>query len=137
MYAGAFFIAKVFHGGLMKVIESVNNVNFKTFPGGDMFSVLVGRHDSTGASEHHTVATVKLPPGGKSDAHYRKEREESYFVVNGIGRAIIDGEEFPLKPGSLVYTKPNERHAFVNDGDEDFSYLIITAPYWVPEDSHY
>ena len=51
----------------MRLIESVNDVNFKTFPGGDMFSVLVGRHDSTGASEHHTVAIVRLPIGSSSE----------------------------------------------------------------------
>jgi mannose-6-phosphate isomerase-like protein (cupin superfamily) len=118
----------------MKVIDSVYDVDFKTFPNGDMFSV--GRHESTGASEHHTVAVVKLPPNTKSDAHYHKDREESYYVVSGFGRAIIDGIEINIKNGSLVYTKPNERHSFVNDGNEDFIYLIITAPFWVPEDSH-
>ncbi|WP_412470961.1 cupin domain-containing protein [Halobacteriovorax sp. RT-2-4] len=121
----------------MKIIDSVKDVNFKTFPGGDMFSVLVGRHDSTGASEHHTVAIVKLPAGTKSDEHYHKEREESYFVISGTGRAIIDGVEKHIKAGSLVYTKPNEKHAFINDGNDEFIYLIITAPYWVPEDSHH
>jgi mannose-6-phosphate isomerase-like protein (cupin superfamily) len=58
-------------------------------------------------------------------------------VVSGYGRAIIDGIENIIKAGSLVYTKPNEKHAFLNDGDEDFVYLIITAPYWIPEDSHH
>ncbi len=121
----------------MKIIDSVYDVDFKTFPGGDKFSVLVGRHGSTGASEHHTVAIVKLPPDTKSDEHYHKEREESYFVVSGIGRTIIDGVESKISAGSLVYTKPNEKHSFINDGSDDFIYLIITAPYWIPEDSHY
>ena len=35
----------------MRLIESIEDVDFKTFPGGDKFSVLVGRHESTGASE--------------------------------------------------------------------------------------
>ncbi len=121
----------------MKIINSVKDVDFKTFPGGDMFSVLVGRHDSTGASKHHTVAIVKLPPKTKSDEHYHKEREESYFVISGKGRAIIDGVESKIREGSLVYTKPNEKHEFINDGEDEFIYLIITAPFWIPEDSHY
>lgn len=121
----------------MKVIDSIENIEYKKFPGGDMFSVLVGRHDSAGASKHHTVAIVKLPIGGKSDEHYHKEREESYFVVRGKGRGIIDGIEIPIKEGSLIYTKPHEKHAFINDGDDELVYLIITAPCWVPEDSHY
>lgn len=120
----------------MKIINSVNDVNFKTFPGGDQFSVLVGRHDSTGASEHHTVAIVKLPPKISSDEHFHKEREESYFVISGLGRVIVDGVESKIQAGSLVYTKPNEKHKFINDGDCEFIYLIITAPYWIPEDSH-
>lgn len=120
----------------MKIINSVFDVEFKTFPGGDKFSVLVGRHESTGSSEHHTVAIVKLPPNTKSEEHYHNEREESYYVVSGIGRAIIDGIESKIQGGSLVYTKPKEKHSFINDGKVDFIYLIITAPYWIPEDSH-
>ena len=121
----------------MKIIVDVSEVEFKKFPGGDMFSVLIGRHNSSGASEHHTVAIVRLPVNGKSDEHYHKEREESYFVIKGEGVAIINDKEFPIKSGSLIYTKPNDRHAFINTGDSEFEYLIITAPKWIPEDSHY
>jgi mannose-6-phosphate isomerase-like protein (cupin superfamily) len=120
----------------MKIINSVDNVKFKTFPGGDQFSVLVGRHESTGASEFHTIAIVKLPPNIHSDEHFHKEREESYYVIKGSGRAVIDGQIFKINQGSLIYTKPFERHKFINDGNEEFIYLIITAPYWIPEDSN-
>lgn len=120
----------------MKIINSVEDVAFRKFPGGDMFSVLIGRHESSGSSEHHTVAIVKLPSNTTSDEHYHKEREESYYVISGSGKVIIDGVESSIQRGSLVYTKPNEKHSFINEGEDDFIYLIITAPYWVPEDSH-
>ena len=120
----------------MRVIDNVKDVELKTFPGGDKFSVLVGRHESTGASQHHTVAIVKLPPGTKSDEHYHKEREESYYIIEGNGFAVIDGKRIPISEGALVHTKPNERHQFLSDNDNQMTYLIITAPRWVPEDSH-
>lgn len=120
----------------MKLIESVTDVNFRTFPGGDQFSVLVGRHESTGASKDHTVAIVKLPVDGMSDEHFHKEREESYYVISGEGEAIIDGVTTPIKETSLIYTKPNEKHKFKNTGERELVYLVITAPRWIPEDSH-
>ena len=120
----------------MKIIDSVEDVEFKAFPGGDLFSVLVGRHESTGSSKHHTVAIVNLPEGVESDEHFHKEREESYFIITGSGSGVIDGKVFPVQRGSLVYTKPNEKHKFVNEGKEEFKYLIITSPVWIPEDSH-
>lgn len=120
----------------MRLIESVHNVKFKTLSDGEMFSVLVGRHESVGASEHHTVAIVKLPIGGKSEEHFHKEREESYFIIFGKGEVFIDGKSSKIKSGTLIHTKPNERHRFNNTGESELSYLVITAPRWVPDDSH-
>lgn len=120
----------------MRLIESVTDVDFKTFPGGDKFSVLVGRHESTGSSEHHTVAIVKLPINAESDEHFHKEREEFYFIVEGQGLAIIDDDSYTIREGSLVHTKPNEKHRFKNTGDSELVYLVMTAPRWIPEDSH-
>ena len=74
-------------------------------------------------SKHHTIAMVKLPPNKKSDEHFHKEREESYFVLEGRGRVVIDGCEFEIQKGSLIHTKPNERHEFINDGSVEFKYV--------------
>jgi mannose-6-phosphate isomerase-like protein (cupin superfamily) len=120
----------------VKIIESVKDVDFRKFPGGDMFAVLIGRHESTGSSNEHTVAIVKLPAGSESDEHFHKEREESYYIIEGEGVAIIDGVETKISAGSLVFTKPLERHQFRNIGKLEMSYLIVTAPVWIPEDSH-
>ena len=62
----------------MRIINSIHNYPLKSFPGGDQFAVLIGRHEAHGESQHHTVALVKVPKGGQSDEHFHKEREESY-----------------------------------------------------------
>lgn len=120
----------------MRLIESVTNADFKLSPGGDKFSVLVGRHESTGSSQHHTVAIIKLSVDTESEEHFHKEREESYYIIEGEGLAIVDNKAHAIKAGSLVHTKANEKHRFKNTSNTDLVYLVITAPYWIPEDSH-
>lgn len=41
------------------------NINLKKTLSDELFSVLVGRHDSTGASKEQTVAIVEIPVGKK------------------------------------------------------------------------
>ena len=47
-----------------------SDVFLKETPSGELFSVLVGRHESSGASKEQTVALVELLPYKSSDAHF-------------------------------------------------------------------
>ena len=88
------------------------DIKLKETPSGEYFSVLVGRHTSTGASKFQTVAMVVLPPEKSSDPHFHKEREESYFFLQGSGIAIVGETEVSVKAGDLIFSSPGERHQF-------------------------
>ncbi|MGE0171851.1 MAG: cupin domain-containing protein [Oligoflexales bacterium] len=111
------------------------NSEFIRRESGEHFRVLLGRHEKHGGTRHHTVAMVELDPGATSEPHLHKEREESYFVVNGAGFATIDSETATIKAGDLIYAKPGQKHSFTNKGDSPMRYLVITAPCWSPDDS--
>lgn len=119
----------------MRHVKS-EDINLKETPAGELFSVLVGRHASTGASKFQTVAMVALPPDKSSDPHFHKEREESYFFLQGYGIAIVDSSEVSIKAGDLVFSSPGEKHQFKNTSNEELRYLVFTTPQWIPEDSH-
>ena len=102
---------------------------------GEHFRVLVGRHEKHGAAKHHTVAMVELDPGVTSAPHFHKEREESYFIVSGVGSATIGDETVAVQAGDLVHARPGEKHSFLNSGELPMRYLVITAPSWIPDDS--
>jgi len=96
----------------------------------------VGRHKSSGEAKEQTVALVSLLPGKFSDAHFHKEREESYFFLTGHGIAEVASVSIEIKAGDLIFTSPGEMHRFINTGSVDLKYLVFTAPAWIPEDSH-
>ena len=118
----------------MRHVKS-EDILLKESPAGELFSVLVGRHESTGASKHQTVAMVVLPEGKSSDPHYHKEREESYFFLAGEGVAVVGGAEVKVNAGDLIFSYPGEKHQFFNMGTTELRYIVITTPQWVPADS--
>lgn len=112
------------------------DIKWKETPTGETIAVLVGRHVSTGEAKEQTVAIVELSPGKSSDPHFHGMREESYYFLEGSGLAKIDDVEVSVKQGDLVFTKPRERHQFINTGMSNLRYLVLTSPTWIPEDSH-
>ena len=112
------------------------DMRLKETPAGEMIAVLVGRHPSSGAAQTQTVALVALPPHKASDPHFHKEREESYFFLQGHGVAIVGEVEVPVNAGDLVFSNPGERHQFKNTSENELKYIVFTTPQWIPEDSH-
>jgi quercetin dioxygenase-like cupin family protein len=83
--------------------------------------LMVGRADGAPnfALRHFTVA-----PGGHSPRHSH-DYEHEVYVVEGAGRIEQDGERHDLKPGDVVFVKPNALHQFVNTGDGPFKFLCV------------
>ena len=72
--------------------------------------LMVGRADGapTFSLRHFTVE-----PGGHTPRH------------RGAGRIEQDGELSDLRPGDVVFVRPNALHQFVNTGDRPFQFLCI------------
>lgn len=70
-----------------------------------------------------------IPPGGEIPVHAHRRAEELIVVTSGTGRAMVDGVERRLTPGSVHYAGRWVRHGFFNDGDEDLTiYFVIWPP---------
>ncbi|MBS7536184.1 cupin domain-containing protein [Ancylobacter sonchi] len=71
--------------------------------------------------------TQTVPPGGHVRDYAHDRSEEIIFVLHGRGRAVIDGVEHPMRPGSAFFLGRHRRHLFVNEGDENlvFTWLIV------------
>ena len=55
--------------------------------------------------------------------------EHEVFVLEGEGKLVFEGEEYPLKPGSVAYVDPDKRHQFVNTSKEKELRFICVIPY--------
>ncbi len=65
-----------------------------------------------------------------ANLHYHEEMEEIYYVVEGKGQMVLDGEEINLDKGDLIYISPDVEHR----AHGDFKVLVISKPPWSKED---
>jgi len=103
-------------------------------PTGEIIYELIGRDEDHGAVTRHSLAHVTIPPGKSSPKHTHHETEESYFILEGMGEMVIDGEEYHLHPGQAVLIEPGDVHQIWNRGKEDLVFLAICGPAWKLED---
>jgi uncharacterized cupin superfamily protein len=70
-----------------------------------------------------------LVPGSQPPYHYHKNRESIIMAISGEAIEIIEGKEFPIKAGDVLYIPAGEKHTTVNRSAKDFRYLeFFTCP---------
>lgn len=104
-------------------------------PSGEVVFELVGAAPASGAAKHHSLAFVVIPPGKSSARHYHLVAEETFFVLQGTARMVIDDRDFPLMRGHACLIQPGEKHQIWNPGDKELQFIAVCAPPWVPTDS--
>jgi len=60
-----------------------------------------------------TAYRVRIEPEQETSESYHKVAEELYYIIEGAGIAVLDGEEFPLETGDLLRLPPGTRHRFL------------------------
>ncbi len=74
------------------------------------------------------MGTQSVAPGGYVREHTHDRNEEAVYVIEGHGRAVIDGKEFPLAPDTAIFLPKNVRHMFINDGDTWLRWVWLIVP---------
>ena len=69
-----------------------------------------------------------VAPGGRVREHAHVAQEEIIFVLSGRGTAVLDDGPRAMVPGSAFFLHPGQRHAFVNDGEEDLVFTWTIMP---------
>lgn len=104
-------------------------------PTGETIYELVGDREVSGSAVLHSLAQVVIPPGKSSEPHYHKTSEETYYLLRGKARMVIDAREFQLEAGQACLIEPGEVHQIFNEGPEVLEFLAVCAPPWTAEDS--
>ena len=74
------------------------------------------------------VSLNRLPAGkGMPFVHAHKKNEELYIILSGSGTFFVDGEEFPIREGSLIRVAPDGERAWKADEEEDLYFICIQA----------
>jgi mannose-6-phosphate isomerase-like protein (cupin superfamily) len=71
------------------------------------------------------VNALIYPPGQQGFLHYHDEQDELYFVHRGRASFEVDGDEFGLGPGGVVYVESKTPRKISNQTDEDLVVLAV------------
>jgi mannose-6-phosphate isomerase-like protein (cupin superfamily) len=76
------------------------------------------------------INVVDVAPGEQIPEHDEtgRDQEEVFYVISGNPTLVIDGEELPARAGTFARLDPEHRRTVRNDGDEQASVLIVSAP---------
>lgn len=65
-----------------------------------------------------------IEPSGFMPNHTNTVEHEQY-VINGSARICIDGKEFDVQIGSVVFIPANTPHWYKNTGSNNFEFLCV------------
>jgi mannose-6-phosphate isomerase-like protein (cupin superfamily) len=102
---------------------------------GEIVYELLG--NAAGGSRQHSLAHIELPPGKASLPHHHPKAEESYYILSGVARLVVDGTTYRLDPGQAAVITPGMVHQIFNDGPTALHFLAVCAPAWTPTNSVY
>ncbi len=72
------------------------------------------------------ISINQLPAGaGVPFIHSHRNNEEIYGVIEGRGKAVIDGEEIALSAGDWLRLAPAAKRQFSADADSDITFVCI------------
>lgn len=97
---------------------------------GERVYEMIGRPEHLGGATKHSFGYAVIPPNCSSRPHYHPYAEETYYVLKGKGRIIIDGAEYNVRPGDAILICPLEKHQIFTDGDDDLEFIVVCAPAW-------
>jgi mannose-6-phosphate isomerase-like protein (cupin superfamily) len=82
---------------------------------------VLSKGDSSGVRYMHDDL---IEPNASIGEHLHRDDEEVYFVVEGRGTMILDGQRFPIGPGDVSLVTPGHSHGLVNS-DKPMRLIVI------------
>jgi quercetin dioxygenase-like cupin family protein len=76
-----------------------------------------------GKTPRYALRLYEIEPGWATTAHTHYW-EHQVFVLAGRGVVIAGDQKALLGEGDMVYVPPQERHQFVNRGEQPFRFLM-------------
>ncbi|MDQ1316923.1 MAG: hypothetical protein QG641_1209 [Candidatus Poribacteria bacterium] len=85
--------------------------------------------------KRQSLAEARVPPGQTTEEHYHIETEEMYYILQGKGCMVIDGEKRDVKALDGIAIPPGANHKITNIGDDDLVFLCCCTPAYEHDDT--
>jgi len=80
-----------------------------------------------GLASHDYISRVWIQPGMILEPDEHQNEEEVFYIVSGIGRALVSEKSYALKNGNIVYIPAGETYQVLNDGCEPLELVAFGA----------
>lgn len=80
------------------------------------------------AGRNASVNLTQYQPGGNLGAHYHTATDEIDYIIQGQANLTLNGEDYPVKSGDLVYIPPFTVHDYEALGNETLQILVVFIP---------
>lgn len=84
--------------------------------------------------QHAQVVLMSIQPGEDIGMETHDTVDQTLVFVQGEGKAVIAGEEYPIKAGTLSFVDAGIEHNFINTGSEPLKLYTVYAPANHPSD---
>jgi mannose-6-phosphate isomerase-like protein (cupin superfamily) len=71
------------------------------------------------------TAALEFLPGKQLQPPHQHADEEFQYVIEGSGTWSLNGKEFPLAAGDLMYSKPWDWHGIRNSGNKPLRFFVF------------
>ena len=75
--------------------------------------------------ELNRIMRCRLVPGATVGLHTHEENSEIVLILEGSGKAVLDGTEERLNAGMCHYCPKGHSHTIVNDTDADLIFYAV------------
>ena len=81
------------------------------------------------SSTRVTITQVHLEKGACQPRHTHEASEQIWYAVQGTGKLLLaDDVEKEFAAGDVVRFAEKDVHGLLNDGNDEFVYVSVTAP---------
>jgi len=75
-------------------------------------------------AERFAMRLFEIQKDGRTPLH-QHQWEHEVFVLEGDGAVWKEGKEVTIPPGTAVFVPPEEKHCFINKGENLFRFLCM------------
>lgn len=80
-------------------------------------------------SDRVTITEVHLEVGANQPRHTHETSEQIWYAIKGSGKLLLENDTImTFNEGDVVRFSDGDIHGLLNDGQEEFIYISVTAP---------